>query len=112
VAIGLLRQQLPASVRVHGLVTNGGQAPNALPELTEGRASTDMGNVSQVVPAIHLARRAMRSGALPAGLARLAQRSRSHTSNASLRASPTKLKATTVRTMATPAGYISHQSPS
>ncbi|MQA09024.1 MAG: amidohydrolase [Pseudonocardiaceae bacterium] len=37
VAVGLLRQQLPPSVRVHGVVTNGGAAPNAIPELTEGR---------------------------------------------------------------------------
>ncbi|MET1058974.1 MAG: M20 family metallopeptidase [Nocardioides sp.] len=37
VAVGLLRQQLPPSVRVHGLVTRGGEAPNAIPEQTEGR---------------------------------------------------------------------------
>lgn len=37
VAIGLLRQQLPSSVRVHGLVTRGGEAPNAIPERTTGR---------------------------------------------------------------------------
>ncbi|WP_246136577.1 M20 family metallopeptidase [Leekyejoonella antrihumi] len=37
VAIGLLRQQLPPSVRVHGVVTRAGEAPNAIPERTEGR---------------------------------------------------------------------------
>lgn len=37
VAIGLLRQQLPHSARVHGIMTNGGQAPNAVPDRTEGR---------------------------------------------------------------------------
>jgi amidohydrolase len=37
VAIGLLRQQLPSSVRVHGLVTRGGEAPNAIAQRTEGR---------------------------------------------------------------------------
>lgn len=37
VAVGLLRQQLPASVRVHGVMTHGGEAPNAIPEVTEGR---------------------------------------------------------------------------
>lgn len=37
VAIGLLRQQLPASTRVHGVVTRAGEAPNAIPEHTEGR---------------------------------------------------------------------------
>lgn len=37
VAIGLLRQHLPSGVRIHGVVTNGGEAPNAIPERTEGR---------------------------------------------------------------------------
>jgi amidohydrolase len=37
VAIGLLRQQLRSSVRVHGMVTRGGEAPNAIAERTEGR---------------------------------------------------------------------------
>ena len=37
VAIGLLRQQLPHTVRVHGVMTRGGEAPNAIPEVTEGR---------------------------------------------------------------------------
>lgn len=37
VAIGLLRQQLPSSVRVHGVVTHAGDAPNAIPENATGR---------------------------------------------------------------------------
>ncbi|UGT43539.1 M20 family metallopeptidase [Nocardia yamanashiensis] len=37
VAIGLLRQQLPHSVRVHGMMTRGGEAPNAIAEHTAGR---------------------------------------------------------------------------
>jgi amidohydrolase len=32
VAVGLLRQQLPRSVRVHGIVTDGGRAANVIPE--------------------------------------------------------------------------------
>jgi metal-dependent amidase/aminoacylase/carboxypeptidase family protein len=36
-AIGLLRQHLPDSVRIHGVVTKGGEAPNIIPDLTEGR---------------------------------------------------------------------------
>lgn len=36
-AIALLRQQLPPSARVHGVQTRGGEAPNAIPERTEGR---------------------------------------------------------------------------
>lgn len=37
VAIGLLRQHLPASTRVHGIVTRGGDAPNIIPASTSGR---------------------------------------------------------------------------
>lgn len=36
-AIGLLRQQLPQDVRIHGIVTRGGDAPNIIPDYTEGR---------------------------------------------------------------------------
>ena len=36
-SLSLLRQQLPAGVRVHGVQTRGGEAPNAIPERTEGR---------------------------------------------------------------------------
>ena len=35
VAIGLLRQHLHASDRVHGIITHGGQAPNVVPAHTE-----------------------------------------------------------------------------
>jgi amidohydrolase len=37
VAIGLLRQQLPSGVRVHGIVSDGGAAPNIIPERAAGR---------------------------------------------------------------------------
>lgn len=37
VGIGLLRQHLPPSTRVHGIVTHGGDAPNIVPARTEGR---------------------------------------------------------------------------
>jgi len=33
-SIGLLRQQLPEKVRVHGIITNGGQSFNTIPEYT------------------------------------------------------------------------------
>src|SRR5699024_3403776 len=36
-AVGRLRQQLPKTARVHGVMTNGGEAPNAIPARTEGR---------------------------------------------------------------------------
>lgn len=37
VAMGLLRQQLPAGTRVHGIMTHAGEAPNIVPGMTEGR---------------------------------------------------------------------------
>jgi amidohydrolase len=37
VAIGLMRQQLPAGTRVHGIVTSAGTAPNAIPEVATGK---------------------------------------------------------------------------
>jgi amidohydrolase len=37
VAVGLLRQQLPRGVRVHGIVSEGGEAPNVIPERAAAR---------------------------------------------------------------------------
>lgn len=37
VAIGLLRQQLAPTTRVHGIVTRGGEAPNAIAQRVEGK---------------------------------------------------------------------------
>lgn len=37
VAIGLLRQQLPRGVRVHAIVSDGGRAPNIIPERAAAR---------------------------------------------------------------------------
>ncbi len=37
VAVGLLRQQLPRAVRVHGIVSHGGDAPNIIPERAAAR---------------------------------------------------------------------------
>ncbi len=37
VNVGLLRQQLPGSARVHGIVTEGGVAPNVIPERAAAR---------------------------------------------------------------------------
>jgi amidohydrolase len=37
VAVGLLRQQLPSGVRVHGIVSDGGRAPNVIPERAAAR---------------------------------------------------------------------------
>ncbi len=37
VNVGLLRQQLPAGVRLHGIVSDGGKAPNIIPERAAAR---------------------------------------------------------------------------
>ncbi len=37
VSLGLLRQQLPRSARVHGIVSDGGRAPNVIPERAAAR---------------------------------------------------------------------------
>jgi metal-dependent amidase/aminoacylase/carboxypeptidase family protein len=37
VAVGLLRQQLPSGVRLHGIVSEGGEAPNIIPERASAR---------------------------------------------------------------------------
>ncbi len=67
VAIGLLRQQLPPSVRVHGMVTNGGEAPNAIPERTEGRwyvRAESLEELDEVSSKVH---RCFEAGALATG---------------------------------------------
>ncbi|MCH7869253.1 MAG: M20 family metallopeptidase [Myxococcales bacterium] len=37
VGIGLLRQQLPSDIRVHGIISDGGKAPNIIPERAAAR---------------------------------------------------------------------------
>ncbi len=67
VSIGLLRQQLPPSVRVHGVMTRGGEAPNAVPERTEGRwyvRAESLAELAEVEPRV---RRCFEAGALATG---------------------------------------------
>ncbi len=56
VSIGLLRQQLADHIRVHGIITNGGEAPNAIPENSEGRwyvRANTMDELDATVKRIH-----------------------------------------------------------
>ncbi len=67
VAIGLLRQQLPSSVRVHGMMTRGGEAPNAIPERTEGRwyvRAETLAELAEIEPRVM---RCFEAGALASG---------------------------------------------
>jgi amidohydrolase len=55
VAIGLLRQQLPPGDQVHGVVTDGGQAANIIPESVTGRfmcRSTSLAGLEALEPRI------------------------------------------------------------
>jgi len=67
VAIGLLRQQLPADTRVHGIQTVGGYAPNAIPEHTEGRWYTRANSLEELAALEERVRRCFEAGALATG---------------------------------------------
>ncbi len=67
VALGLLRQQLPSSVRVHGIMTNGGQAPNAIPDRTEGRWYVRAESLHELAGVEEKVLRCFEAGALGSG---------------------------------------------
>ena len=67
VAIGLLRQQLPGTVRVHGVVTNGGAAPNIIPEATQGRWYIRASTTSELDDLEPKVRRCFEAGGLATG---------------------------------------------
>jgi len=67
VAIGLLRQQLPQSVRVHGIVSHGGDAPNVIPERTEGRWYVRAETLADLTLVEARVRRCFEAGALATG---------------------------------------------
>ena len=67
VAIGLLRQQLESGVRVHGVVTSGGEAPNAIPEVTEGRWYVRAGSLAELAVVEARVLRCFEAGALSTG---------------------------------------------
>ena len=66
-AIGLLRQHIRSTDRIHGIVTNGGDAPNIVPAHTSAkyyiRAST-LGELADLEPKVH---RCFEAGALATG---------------------------------------------
>lgn len=67
VAIGLLRQQLPSSSRVHGIVTSAGSAPNAIPESSSGRwyvRAETLAELAEIEPKVM---RCFEAGALATG---------------------------------------------
>ncbi|QIM15373.1 M20 family metallopeptidase [Leucobacter insecticola] len=68
-AIALLRQQLPAGVRVHGVQTRGGEAPNAIPERTEGRWYVRAETTEQLLELEARVLKCFEAGALATGAA-------------------------------------------
>ncbi|MFC3452874.1 M20 family metallopeptidase [Amycolatopsis speibonae] len=67
VAIGLLRQHLPASARVHGVVTHAGDAPNAIPEHATGRWYVRAGTLAELAELEPRVTRTFEAGALATG---------------------------------------------
>ncbi|TNM49553.1 M20 family metallopeptidase [Nocardioides albidus] len=67
VAIGMMRQQLPPSVRVHGVMTNGGEAPNAIPARTEGRWYVRAESLAELAATEERVWRCFQAGALATG---------------------------------------------
>lgn len=65
--ISLLRQQLPSSVRVHGVQTRGGEAPNAIPERTEGRWYVRAESTAQLIELEERVLKCFDAGALATG---------------------------------------------
>lgn len=67
VAIGLLRQHLPPSSRVHGIVTSAGSAPNAIPDSSSGRwyvRAETLAELAEIEPKVM---RCFEAGALATG---------------------------------------------
>ncbi|MDJ0394845.1 M20 family metallopeptidase [Rhodococcus sp. G-MC3] len=67
VAIGLLRQHLPPSSRVHGMMTRGGEAPNAIAERTEGRWYVRADTLAELAAIEPRIMRCFEAGALATG---------------------------------------------
>jgi amidohydrolase len=67
VAIGLLRQQLPDSVRVHGIVTEAGTAANAIPERAVGHWYVRALSLAELEPLVERVLDCFRAGALATG---------------------------------------------
>lgn len=67
VAIGLLRQQLAPTTRVHGVVTEAGTAPNAVPEHARGSWYVRAETLAELDPLVERVLDCFRAGALATG---------------------------------------------
>jgi amidohydrolase len=67
VAIGLLRQQLPSSARIHGIMTHAGDAPNSIPDHTEGRWYIRAETTAELEVLVPRVERCFEAGAMATG---------------------------------------------
>ncbi len=69
VAVGLLRQQLRPTDRVHGIITQGGQAPNIVPAHTAAKYQARAQTLDQLQEVLAKVKRCFEAGALATGAA-------------------------------------------
>ncbi len=67
VAIGLLRQHVRSTDRIHGIVTDGGDAPNIVPERTAGQWYVRSRNLDELTELYPKVQRCFEAGALATG---------------------------------------------
>lgn len=67
VAIGLLRQHLQPTDRIHGIVTDGGDAPNIVPERTAGQWYARAATLAELAELYPRVQRCFEAGALATG---------------------------------------------
>jgi amidohydrolase len=67
VAIGLLRQHIRPTDRIHGIVTDGGDAPNIVPERTGGTWYARAADLAQLADLYPRVQRCFEAGALATG---------------------------------------------
>lgn len=67
VAIGMLRQQLPPTTRVHGIVREAGTAPNAIPDLSQASWYVRAADLDELDVTFNRVRDCFRAGALATG---------------------------------------------
>jgi amidohydrolase len=65
--IAALRQHIRTTERIHGIVTDGGQAPNVVPERSAGRFYVRAANWDELVPLKARVEACFRAGALASG---------------------------------------------
>jgi len=65
--IGALRQHIRATERIHGIITDGGQAPNVVPERAAGRFYVRAANAEDLAPLKLRVEACLRAGATATG---------------------------------------------